>query len=737
MAQCPDIYYARSSQRPELVARGWDTVVDCYTPVIKIQATTFAPAHTFEGYAVESIPYNPPDPTFCSHEGGGAKLDITMDDNYDSEPMLMPFPFVFFGQQFNAAVVGPNGNISFDTSVVGLPMEFSVYAYAPIPSSGTMHSRTLRGNIFGLWEDIDPHYADSSTIPDAGIHKAIYTIPPAHNGPGCRSLCVSFKGIPKFGNTSVWTCSRYWSQCQIVCYEATNIIESHIRRHAYTSGTDGMKCVVGVLSPNGVTAYCAPGRNPLDHQDITIPEAWRWTPIGETDDTILWYEGPNVDPSRLITSADPDDSVSLADFDGRNYRSIRVAPSVTSQYTMRMICTTIDSVIYDINYTVTVGSQKLNLLKLQAADTLLCLGEGTEIHALFPSEDTVSHTSISWQCNNGSLTFNSSQQSPVANIPPQQPQMFRPPHHEDHDTITTITCFASFENGCKDTAKIRIHHINNIDRYLLDSVCDGVPYLFGTQSLTQAGLYDRQALTPEGCPYHETLTLKHRETPHTVHYWKDCLPYTWIDGITYTASTESPTIHYTTIDGCDSIVSLSYQRDTTLRARILATPPYATLDQRLIELTDQSTGHASRQWILPDGSRSDQSKIHYLMDNHTDSALVSLAVSAFGSHCVDTAYHTIRLYREALWFPNAITPDETSNQYFQPQGIGIENLIVHIYDRYGRLIHILYGMDQRWDGTTDNGTPLPQGAYTYIATYTQASEPSTPRSQKGTVLIVR
>lgn len=79
-AQCPDIYYGDASTRQSLVNRGWDTLVTCDNPAVILICTPYITCSEFDHYEVESIPYNPPDTTFCSHAGGGGQLPVNQDD---------------------------------------------------------------------------------------------------------------------------------------------------------------------------------------------------------------------------------------------------------------------------------------------------------------------------------------------------------------------------------------------------------------------------------------------------------------------------------------------------------------------------------------------------------------------------------------------------------------------------------------------------------------------------------
>ena len=109
----------------------------------------------------------------------------------------------------------------------------------------------------------------------------------------------------------------------------------------------------------------------------------------------------------------------------------------------------------------------------------------------------------------------------------------------------------------------------------------------------------------------------------------------------------------------------------------------------------------------------------------------------FGSTCYDTAYVTIPLLKEAIWFPNAFTPKRDDNNVFRIVGIGIVTLDVEIYNRKGLLVNRFEGIDGFWDGTDMNGHDCEPGAYVYKANYTNILDPRNPRTTKGTVLLLK
>ena len=91
---------------------------------------------------------------------------------------------------------------------------------------------------------------------------------------------------------------------------------------------------------------------------------------------------------------------------------------------------------------------------------------------------------------------------------------------------------------------------------VIAAICDGQSYTFGTNTLATQGVYVDSLHTIMGCDSVVTLTL----TVHPVYSQIDnqtaCDSYTWMNGTTYTASTNTPTHLMQTVNGCDSLMTL-------------------------------------------------------------------------------------------------------------------------------------------------------------------------------------
>ncbi len=75
----------------------------------------------------------------------------------------------------------------------------------------------------------------------------------------------------------------------------------------------------------------------------------------------------------------------------------------------------------------------------------------------------------------------------------------------------------------------------------------------------------------------------------------------------------------------------------------------------------------------------------------------------------------MRIIKYSLFVPNVFSPNgDGTNDEFYPVTLGVENIVINVYDRWGNLLW--EGRDsQHWDGTY-NGQPVPEGVYVYVIT---------------------
>lgn len=282
---------------------GWDTVVTDENHSIVLTCTPNIPVQMFNGtYYVDTIPYNPPDTTFAI----GTRMPTFTDDNFSNYQTTLAFPFYFFGIQKNHFVVGANGMVAFgpvpvtNTSSTGPSCPWNYSAGLPWTNStpgAPSNLEYMRDAIYGVYED---------TYPSQGIHTTgnenwgiYYGI---HDEYPCRKIICSWNDIPQY------SCTNLHCSYQIVCYEATNIIEVHVQERNACSNWNGGNGIIGIQNATGqpqvansdpaasngsqaingkpaafFPADCNPSTSSLNHI------AYRFTPAGSSTFSYGWY----------------------------------------------------------------------------------------------------------------------------------------------------------------------------------------------------------------------------------------------------------------------------------------------------------------------------------------------------------------------------------------------------------------------------------------------------------------
>lgn len=133
---------------------------------------------------------------------------------------------------------------------------------------------------------------------------------------------------------------------------------------------------------------------------------------------------------------------------------------------------------------------------------------------------------------------------------------------------------------------------------------------------------------------------------------------------------------------------------------------------------DSSLYRNTTDWLFSDGAvDSGQRVAHHFVVYDEDSVWARMRTCNIYLCCADTNVSR-PVVRSYVWFPNAFTPSLDENNRF---GIVTARPLVeyeiYIYNRYGFLVHKSTDPLMPWDGTTPDGTPCPQGAYSYVYRY--------------------
>jgi gliding motility-associated-like protein len=226
-------------------------------PVSGFQPTT---------YNVAQIPYNPYPFTV------GAPIIINQDDVYGPVTTL-PFDFCFYGNNYNQCQPSSNGYLSFDLFPVGSGSPWAIGGPIPDPFAPL-------NCIMGPWHDINPAFGGA-------VYAQMYGTAP------CRVFVVSWNQNAMFSCTSITTTQ------QIAIYETTNIIEVYIQDKPQCNTWNNGAAILGVHNSNGTQAVVAPGRN-FPNQWAAVNEGWRWTPAGNANYSIQWFQVGN--PVAIATT---------------------------------------------------------------------------------------------------------------------------------------------------------------------------------------------------------------------------------------------------------------------------------------------------------------------------------------------------------------------------------------------------------------------------------------------------
>lgn len=203
---------------------------------------------------------------------------------------------------------------------------------------------------------------------------------------------------------------------------------------------------------------------------------------------------------------------------------------------------------------------------------------------------------------------------------------------------------------------------------------DGFTYSSSTNSPT----YTFSGGAVNGCDSTVTLNLTILNLAAGTDVQVACGSYTWVDGLTYNSSTNAPTYTYIggASNGCDSIVTL----DLTINAVNVAVTQNGT------SLAADEAG-ATYQWVtcpgmLPILGATNQS---YVADSNGDYAVIIT-----NSSCTDTSacysVSNVGLVKNRFENELLVYPNPTDGNFFIELGASYDQVVLTITDLSGRII---------------------------------------------------
>lgn len=184
------------------------------------------------------------------------------------------------------------------------------------------------------------------------------------------------------------------------------------------------------------------------------------------------------------------------------------------------------------------------------------------------------------------------------------------------------------------------------------------------------------------------------------------------------SGTYSVTLTVTTDNGCSATVTqpniITVHPGPT--ADFIPNPVQTTILDPVINFTNLSQGGVNYQWYFGDGSGSTQYEPTHAYSD-TGTFVVTLIVeNIYG--CFDTITKNVVIIPVfTLYVPNAFTPNgDGTNDYFNVKGLGIEEVTLNIFNRWGENIYTSYGLEGGWDGTVQkDNTVAQQDVYVFDA----------------------
>lgn len=185
--------------------------------------------------------------------------------------------------------------------------------------------------------------------------------------------------------------------------------------------------------------------------------------------------------------------------------------------------TVCDSVTWNGRTLYTTGRYVANLPNDSVSTLLLTVNYTT-----YATANVTACDSYTWDVNGKTYTTSGTHMGVIKN-------------HKNCDSVVTLNLTINYQNTGIDVQ-------NHCDSY---TWIDGITYYESTNE----PIY---VLTNQyGCDSVVTLNLTIRKMTTGIDVQNHCDSYTWIDGITYTESTNEPTFTLTNAVGCDSVVTLN------------------------------------------------------------------------------------------------------------------------------------------------------------------------------------
>ena len=186
-------------------------------------------------------------------------------------------------------------------------------------------------------------------------------------------------------------------------------------------------------------------------------------------------------------------------------------------------------------------------------------------------------------------------------------------------------------------------------------------------------------------------------------------------------------------DGCRGDTAYTWVEVYPLPLAIFDFTPENGILPVTVQFEDQSLFYSRLDWDFGDGFTSSEFSPSHVYTREGRYRVSLQATNKAG--CFDTTSIYILIQNPYIHIPNAFTPNgDGINETFFYVSRGYDDILIQIYDRWGRLIVESNELNFKWDGTKD-GEQVQEGVYVYRLT---AKNPVLPTIlRRGTITLIR
>lgn len=282
-------------------------------------------------------------------------------------------------------------------------------------------------------------------------------------------------------------------------------------------------------------------------------------------------------------------------------------------------------------------------------------------------------------------------------------------------------------SGCDSIVTLALAVSQNSIGTDIQSACESYTWIDGNTytSSTNTPVYTIVGGNVNGCDSTVNLNLTiNQASSNTIHI-NSCGPYFAANGQTYTESGNFSYIIQNT-NGCDSTITVNLTISPTPIAAFSSSPALLEFGMAEIQMLDQSVGQInSWNWTYTTANGATQTSplqnpLFAIPSNTSGNQTFQLVVST-DQGCTNEITSILNIIEDAaLYIPNTFSPDGNAfNNVFKVEGRNIDpnRFELTIYNRWGELIFTSLDPAVGWDGAVANKGVAPIGTYTYQVSY--------------------